>query len=326
MALAYVVDVPRVDCPDELALRALVIAQLGFDPFEPLDAPSPSARPGGSPTRVSVRIASAPRSGARDVAALEAALIWTDDRGRWRGERTIAPAPGSPESRDCAALIRGVAFTLAVQLQLRERPPAATTVDPEPAPAPPEPAPPVPAPAAATTFAAPPEAPATREHAAKWLLSVGPSLTYGLTPDASVQGRLALTVLFARLSFDVGVQAGLTSETRVGEQAAFRAQPWLMAAGACVGTGLSLCALGKLGQLRVRGIGVDAPATDAGLLGQAGMAVVFRRALGARLYALAQAELLGTVSQWSVLLNDVEVWSTPRVAASAALALGARFR
>lgn len=325
VALSYAVDARGAECPDEVSLRALVTAQLGYDPFEPLDAPTAPSAP--ARTRVSVRIASGPRGpGAHTpraaAAPLEAALIWTDDRGRWRGERTIAPAAGTPESRDCAALIRGVAFTLAVQLQLRE-PPHATEADATRT----QPGPLAPPPTAFVEVEPGPEPRDSGALPARWLLSVGPALALGLTPDASVQGRLTLTVLFGRLSFDLGVQAGLPSEKRVVDAAAFRALPWLIAAHACTGrTALSLCGVGKFGQLRVQGVGVDAPEADDGFLVQAGLAVVLRRELGPRMYVLALAEILGTLSRWSVLLNDAEVWSTSRVAGAAAVALGARFR
>ena len=87
---------------------------------------------------------------------------------------------------------------------------------------------------------------------------------------------------------------------------------------------LAACVVGTLGFLRASGFGVDAPASPVGLTGQAGARLAATRTLGGHLFLTARVEGLVTPVARTVMLNETPVWTTPRLAATAGLDLGAR--
>jgi hypothetical protein len=71
------------------------------------------------------------------------------------------------------------------------------------------------------------------------------------------------------------------------------------------------CAVAKLGQMRVRGLGVDDVRSPSGLFGQAGVRLAVSQALGRHLACMVYAEVLGTPTRWTVELNHVGIWTVP---------------
>ena len=88
----------------------------------------------------------------------------------------------------------------------------------------------------------------------------------------------------------------------------------------------SLCAVGKIGELRVAGQGVDVPLTASGLMIQAGLRLTASHTFGHRTYIIGRAEGLGRVTQGTVTLDSMPVWTTPRFAALLGIDVGVRFR
>lgn len=89
---------------------------------------------------------------------------------------------------------------------------------------------------------------------------------------------------------------------------------------------MSLCAVGKVGELRVVGQGVDVPLTASGLVIQAGVRLAASHTFGHRTYIGAHVEGLGRVTQGTVTLDSMPIWTTPRFAALLGIDVAYRFR
>ena len=74
------------------------------------------------------------------------------------------------------------------------------------------------------------------------------------------------------------------------------------------------------------GDGVDTPATSAGLVLQTGLRLAVTQALGHRVHLVAHADGVALLTRGVVTLDAMPVWTTPRVAATAGLDFGVRFR
>ena len=88
----------------------------------------------------------------------------------------------------------------------------------------------------------------------------------------------------------------------------------------------SLCAVGKVGELRVVGQGVDVPLTASGLTIQAGLRLMASHTFGHRTYIIGRAEGLARLTHGTVTLDSMPVWSTPRFAALLGIDVAFRFR
>jgi hypothetical protein len=144
-------------CPDEPVFRAVVAARTSFDPFR-ADAPE----------HLSVVLTRRGRTyvGRAELRDARGALVWP---------RELAPM------EDCASVVEGLGFAVAVKLDPAGPPPAA------PPPSAPAPAPPPVAPLPARDAPVPPAAPAPR----RFRLSLAGLAGFGLSP-AVVAGGAAL--------------------------------------------------------------------------------------------------------------------------------------
>ena len=97
-------------------------------------------------------------------------------------------------------------------------------------------------------------------------------------------------------------------------------------AGCGVRSPFSLCAIGKVGELRVAGQGVDVPLTASGLMVQSGLRLTAWHTFGYRTYIMARAEGLVRLTDGTVTLDSMPVWSTPRFAALLGIDVAIRFR
>jgi hypothetical protein len=88
---------------------------------------------------------------------------------------------------------------------------------------------------------------------------------------------------------------------------------------------LSACAVTKVGEMRVAGEGVDAPASSSGVLLQAGLRVAVTGGLGRHVHIAAHADGVAALARGMVTLNSMAVWTAPRVGAAVGLDLGVRF-
>ena len=294
-------------CPSVTRFEAVVIGRLGYDPFRD-DAPD----------RVIVRIDPAGKM-------LEGRLEWHAP-----GEAVIGEQSFPSRTGDCDELTRAMGFALALQVQLmaataeetRAPPPAATTAT---ALAPVSVVPPP------TTQIEAVEPPASRpdggRHGPSVLIGAGASAGFGLASDPVALGRLFVAAVWPHLSVEVGGEAIAPSTTHRADGAGFSQEEFLASLAGCgVRSAWSLCAVGKIGELRVAGQGVDVPLIASGLMLQAGLRLTASHTFGHRTYIIGRAEGLGRVTQGTVTLDGMPVWTTPRFAALLGIDVGVRFR
>lgn len=292
-------------CPGAARFEAVVTGRLGYDAFRP-DAPD----------RVVVRIEPAGR-------ALEGRLEWHDASGKPIGQQTFPSRTG-----DCDELTRAMGFALALQIQLI----AATAGESRapPAPVAPPMAPPPSAPAPTTqieTTGSQTSGPNDRRDGPSVLVGAGASAGIGLASDPVALGRLFGAAQWSHLAVELAGEATAPSTTHRADGAGFSEEQYLVSLAGCgVRSAWSLCAVGKVGELRVAGQGVDVPLAASGLMVQAGLRLTASHTLGHRTYIIGRAEGLGRVTQGTVTLDSMPVWSTPRFAALLGLDVGFRLR
>ena len=322
VALEYAVAIDATGCPNAAEFRANVARQLHYDPFQT-----------AADRRVVVEIA-------RKEIGFHGRIRWAAADGRSVGDRRL-----TSRRSDCGEIAASLAFAVAVQVQLLAAlappvpepaaPPPATVAPPSAAPAPPPPTSP-PAPDAIPTAVAPPNPapapppPVPRPPASprRLALSVGlgPALALGVAPRATGLARVFVNGRVARLSFEIGVDATWPATEHQADGSGFSLDRFAGGAAACGHAGaFAACITGTVGILRVRGTGVDAPASPSGLLSQVGARIGATRDFGGRYFAAAHLDGLVMLSSWTVTLNDDAAWTTPRVGALIGLDVGARF-
>jgi hypothetical protein len=304
-------------CPSAADFEAVVVGRLGYSPFR-VDAPA----------RVIVRIEPSGR-------ILEGRLEWRDTAGGWIGEQTFPSRTG-----DCGELARAMGFALALQIQLMaataaERhpppppPPVTATAAPLPAPpAPPPTAPPAVPPAAVTTTSSGEAASSgPRSPGPSVLVGAGAAVGVGIAASAVPLGRLLGTLRWSHVAIEVAGEVSAPSTTRRADGAGFAQQQLLASLAGCgVRNVWSACVVAKVGQIRVVGQDVDVPTTSAGLVAQTGVRVAVTHAVGGRFEIGVHADGLALITQGTVTLDSIPVWTTPRFAALLGAELGVRFR
>ena len=300
-------------CPEVDDFEAVVNGRLGYRAFR-ADAPD----------RVIVRIESVGR-------ALEGRLEWRDATGAAIGEQMFPSRTG-----DCAELTRAMGFALALQIQLM----AATAGENRP-----EPPPPPPTDTAVTKVAAPPpsiaappvvriqnagsEAPATTDQRGGpfVLVGVGAAAGLGEASDPVALVRLFATASWSHVAVEVGGEVSVPSTTHGVNGAGFSQRQVLASLAGCGVRGpFSVCAVGKAGELRVAGQGVDVPLTASGLMLQAGLRLAASHTFGHRTYIVGRLEGLGRLTQGTVTLDSMPVWTSPTFAALLGIDVAFRFR
>jgi hypothetical protein len=303
--LDYVV---QPGCPAVDSFQAVVTGQLGYDPFR-ADAPDV----------VNVRIASAGRT-------LEGHLEWRDPTGRAIGEQTFPSRSG-----DCAELVRAMGFALAVQIELM----AATVDEPRWV----QPPPPPPTETAAPKSSPPPPVARIESAAARAsdssaalrgpsvLAGAGAFAGFGVSSKPTAVGRLFVTAAWSRVAVELGGELSVPSTTYRADGAGFSQEDFMASLAACwLRVPFSVCGVGKVGEMRVVGQGVSVPLTASGLMAEAGLRVAFSFPLGDRTYLVAHVEGVGHLTQGTVTLDSMPVWTTPSFAALLGLDVAVRFR
>jgi hypothetical protein len=298
-------------CPGAARFAAIVIGRLGYDAFSP-DAPE----------RVIVRVEAAGRT-------LEGRLEWHDASGGVIGEQRFPSRTG-----DCDELTRAMGFALALQIQLmaatvgESRSPPAATPSSAAAPAPALPPPTTPAPttqleAAGLRTAGPTE----HRPGVSVLVGAGASAGFGVASEPVALGRLFGTVQWSYLAVELAGEATVPSTTHRADGAGFSQEEFLASLAGCgVRSPFGLCAVGKVGKLRVAGQGVNVPLTASGLTAQAGLRLAVSHTFGHRTYIIGRAEGLARLTQGTVTLDSIPVWTTPRFAALLGIDVAIRFR
>ena len=300
-------------CPGVQDFEAAVRARLGYDPFAQ-----------AAPDHVSVRITPA-------VGAIDGHIEWRDSTGRWAGDQTLPVA-----TKDCRHLVRALAAALAVQIQL-----LAATRDPDGAAAPKSigPSPeastpqPVPRPAVARLSSSEPPAAAletkpsasnrARGQGPGWAMGAGTSVGFGMSSNPVLLGRVLGALAWQRVSVELAAEASLPTTTRRSDGAGFSQQHLLASAAACAKpTRWRACLLAKAGEVRMTGQEIDLPTSAIVPLVEAGLRVGVVQLLGHGFFVDAHADGLVNVIRWTGTLDEVPVWSAPRLAAAVGIDLG----
>lgn len=298
-------------CPPVSSFEAVVAGRLGYDPFRV------AAR-----DRVVVRI----EAGGR---ALAGRIEWRNVGGGSIGEQAFPS-----RTADCAELTRAMGFALALQIQLMAvtveetspAPAAAPLPTAAPSPTPTPPAAPSPAAQLAEALPGTSESPAV-PRGPSLLVGVGVSAGLGLSSDVVGLGRLFATAGWSHVAVELAGEIAIPSTTRRPDGAGFSQEEFLASLAGCgVLSPWSLCAVGKVGELRVAGEGVDVPLTASGLMLQAGLRVAASYTLGRRTYIIAHAEGLARLTQGTITLDSTPVWTTPGFAGVLGLDVAVRFR
>jgi hypothetical protein len=297
-------------CPAARDFEAVVTQRLGYSPFRP-DAPE----------RVVVRIEASGR-------ALEGRLEWRNATDQWIGDRLLPSRSG-----DCGELVRVMGFALALQVQLMagivapaETPTAEEPQTPQTATTPSAPP---------TEVVAPPSPLVNVEHETRLSPSgTGPSIAagagaavgIGATPTAVAIGRLFGTVAWSHVAVELGAELSVPSVMHRADGAGFSEQLLLGSLAACgLRSPWSACLVGKVGEIRVTGEGVDVPASSSGVLIQTGLRLGVTYPLGRHAHVAAHVDGLALLNRGVVTLDSMAAWTTPRVAANLGVDVGVRF-
>jgi hypothetical protein len=170
---------------------------------------------------------------------------------------------------------------------------------------------------------APPPPPARR---LTYAVGLGPALALGVAPAPTGVGRLFASGRRHRFSLELAVDAALPAAQHAADGTGFSLDRFALGAAACGHAGpLAACATATGGVLRARGGGVDAPASPIGWFSQVGGRLAATFDFAGRYFAAARVDGLVMPSTWTVTVNQLPVWTTPRVGALIGLDVGTRF-
>lgn len=156
-------------------------------------------------------------------------------------------------------------------------------------------------------------------------MGLGPSLALALAPRPTATGRLFVDGRVSWFSVELSLDGALPVEQQETTGAAFSLHRFGAEGAACAHAhALAGCVTAGLAYLQASGSGVDAPRAPTGLGTQVGARVVATQQLGSRFFAALRAEGVFLPSRWTVTLNEIAVWSTPRLAALIGVDVGAR--
>jgi hypothetical protein len=310
--LDYRTDAALSGCPSDTSFKLMVQNQLGYDPFRADSAHTVVARayPDGD--------------------GIKGLVEWRDAAGARRGEREL-----STERVDCTEFARVMSFTIAVQIQLlaesieQKAAGGSTPAEAEPSDTTPKAAPLVPPVSRRRGEADTPAVPATTSgEEARWqfMLGGGPALSFGFTPRAAFGGRVFARVRRSQLALELGAEASLPARHTLSDSKGFHQHFIAGSVAGCASLGsLSGCIVNKWGTLQVRGFGVDVPREASGLVGLAGLRLMFNEHLAARWVGGLRVEGLATLAPWRVTLNQRRIWVTPTLSLCLGADLGAVF-
>lgn len=303
-------------CPAVDEFKGTVIDRLGHDAFRT-----------GAPDRVVAHIVPIGR-------AFEGRIEWRDAEGKWQGDRTLPS-----RSEDCRELARAMAFALAIQIQLlmntrtsqdtvaappaEDAAPETTKTLPSPSVAspPPQKEPVVPEPSEPEANPSPP----ARRPALH--VGVGGSAGFGISSSTIGAGRAFGTIAWPFLSLELAAELGLPATLRRSDGAGVSHYELLASLAGCGSVRWwSSCLVAKVGQIRLAGQDIEAPASPKGPFAQAGLRVGVMQPLGSRAFVTARAEGLVTLTRWRVTLDQIPVWTSPRFAGTLGLDVGVRFQ
>lgn len=313
--LRYTREVTDESCPDDAALRRMVAAQLGYDPFEDAATMRVDASILRKANRLHGRV-----------------TVWRD--GALAGERALDAA------KDCDALATALAVTISVAID----PMGASR--PAPAPAPPAPVPPPPTPASPPASpTSPPAAPASAASAdtgravepstdssdpgppapatrPSFRVTLAPLLSVGIAPavapgiSASVGGRWSFFSIAAEGRLDLPASAPLSIGGEVSTSVALATLVPCIHVSRWVG-----CALGSFGSMRAESKGITSPAVDDSTFAAVGLRGGFEIPLSRAVALRPQIDVLAALTRPALRLNGRTIWTTPPVSGAFGAAL-----
>jgi hypothetical protein len=168
----------------------------------------------------------------------------------------------------------------------------------------------------------------TDAPAARWALSAGfgSSAMWGFSPSATADFRLFIAARRNGLSIEISGDASYPSDERRWHGFGFRSR-WMGGTAAFCGhlSAFSTCALGRVGELRIEGLGVDRPESPSSVVAQTGLRLGGSAELSKRWFVAARLEGLLLLTPHTVQMNDVELWRMPRTSGLLGLDVGLRF-
>lgn len=301
------------NCPDAGYFKAVVVERLGFDAFVQ-----------SAPKRVIVDVSSHDQT-------FEGRMEWRDDNGNWAGERTFPS-----RSSDCEDLVRAMAFTLALQLQLStvpsetegtsaivqksERPavaPVATTAQP--------------------VVSTPPvvqHEPPTQSNKPTSITPVRPNLSIGagallglgMLRSAVPLARIFGSVAWPNWSLELATEASLPTTIRRADGAGFTHQQVMATVAGCgISNWFSACLVAKAGEVRVAGKNIDDPTSAMGPVFETGLRARATQPIYGRAYMAVYADALLRPVLWAVTLDRSVVWTSPRFTRTIGFDVALRF-
>jgi hypothetical protein len=291
-------------CPPETDLRSAVAVRLGYDPFF------------SAAQKVVVAQVSRVPKGYRGHVQI------VGDDGNVRGERELAT-----KGDDCAELISAIALAISLALDDLD----------EPAPSdPPEPPPHEPSPAASGAPAIKPPTPSEppfrdarpiapakpHEPPADLTLSVGPTVTIGMAPDAAAGADAALALRWPRIALRFDLRKDLPASKAI-QGGSMATHAGLATASICLRFGAPFaCAGGGTGSLWTRTDGIARPASDRAVLLVASLRFGVQFGLGTRLYLEPAVELGANLAHPVVQVDGRSVYELSPVWGAFGMQLG----
>jgi len=290
VGLEYDERAAPADCPTATELRSAIVERLGYDPFVAAEQKPELV------VHVEMR---------RAGAGSQADIAWRTAAGAIEGERQLVS-----DNDQCEEVASGVVFAVAVQLEMR----AANA-----------PAPPVSPPKPAQSKP-PPQQPA-RPHPRVVLVGLGGFVQHGVQPAEALGLRTFGALTAAHWSLGLEAHGTLPTEWRtatgsgfsastlgLGVFPCFRASPW------------DVCLLGNVGQLSVRGRGVDRVRTPSSVFVGVGLRLQVTWPELEHLATLLHVDVWAPLTPRDVLVNYENVWGTAPVVFQAGLDIAAIFR
>lgn len=301
-------------CVDEAKLKVTVTSRLGYDPFTP-----------HAKGKLLVRVE-------RREQTLFGSVDLVDELGAARGRRELSTPTGA-----CDELLRALALSISLAVDPEhagpdrlETPPAA--LEPSRAEPPPSRAPvPPPDPTEALLPRAEVREPGRRSkhrRAERWApaATLAAAGMVGVAPAPALGAQLELQLGRGPWSAGLGGRWVAAAESGVVGDARLRASLAAAQLSGCLESGVvEGCALALLGSTRARAAQVDAPRTDSGLFAAVGARLGVTAPMSGHIAFIARIEALVVARPVEPRVDDVPIWTAPRLAGGAALGLRAHF-
>ncbi|HSS39107.1 MAG TPA: hypothetical protein VLT58_10090, partial [Polyangia bacterium] len=185
-----------------------------------------------------------------------------------------------------------------------------------------------------TPVAAPPTAtvvatalpPVGRRSGPALAVGAGPALAVGMAASPIVLGRIFGVLAWTHFAIELSAQTSLPDTTRRADGAGFSQQHLLLGAARCaVFRPWTACLVANAGEVRMSGVDIDRPTSAVAPIVQAGARLGAVHGLGRRIVIAAHVDGLAALTRWRGTLDNVPVWTAPRLAAALGVDAVVRF-